>query len=361
MKIYNIQPTENAFGAKKGMIVPKRILMKDRLRAINPLIASKQALANGIAAASMSALTLNEILRENGLTYCSADENTIHTAAGYNGGFYSVNYGVQATPEQLKAYFAQTLLDHDYLRQGGMLNYKEMINHLKRQDIIQKGLQLHTYELNTEVTEEDAKDVAYTMTKLSKKFIKPKKLFFIGNDAFYYDYIDKTAYSIPLNTSSCKSAASAFRTCQFITDSKNNTIGYTQNSYDLFQKNRVDKTYEEQQALSDVLPPVADASNNKLYAEAFRFGNTEQYNRQVDQVFPSIYDHLERKLGIDYVTKDMLQVVKLQDKNERPVFRICFYDSSIGRSLVYDEQGKYLFQMQYHKDAFGKIIACSKY
>ena len=360
MKIYNIQSTENSFGTKKGVFVSKKVLMKDRLRAINPLIASKQALISGIAAASMSAITINEILKENGLTYCNADENTVHTASGYNGGFYSFNYGVQATPEQLKAYFAQTLLDNDFLRQGGMLNYKDMINLLKRQDIIQKGLQLHTYELNTEVSEEDAKKTASVMTKLAGKFIKPKKLFFIGNEAFYYDHIDKTAYSLPINASG-RNAESTFRVCQFITDDKKNTVGYTQNYYDLFQKRRIDKTYEEQQTLSDVLPPVADPSNNKLYAEAFRFGNTKQFSRQVDQAFPSICGHLDRKLGIDYVTKDMLQVVKLQDQDERPVFRICFYDSSIGRSLVYDEQGKYLFQMQYHKNAFGKITACSKY
>ena len=361
MKIYNIQPTENSFRARKSVFVSKRMLMKDRIRPLSPLIAARQASLRGIAAASVSGLALSEILKENGLTYCKADENTVHAAAGYNGGFYSVKYDVQANPEQLKAYFAQALLDNDYLRLGGIQNYKEMINHLKRQDIVQKGLQLHTYELNTNVMEEDAIKTASLMSKLSKKYIKPKQLFFIDNDAFYYDKTEKIAYTIPLNTSSYRSVESAFRTCRFITDDKNNTTGYTQNYYDLFQKRRVDKAYEEQQTLSEELPQVADASNNKLYAEAFRFGNTKQLSRQLDQAFPSIYSHLDRRLGIDYVTKDMLQVVKLQDKNERPVFRICFYDSSIGRSLVYDEQGKYLFQMEYHKDAFGKIRACSKY
>ena len=361
MKIFNIQPGQSSFSSKKSVYVSKKMLMKDRIMSINPVIARKQDLLKGIKAASISCLAIDEILKENGLTFCNVDKNTIHTAAGYNGGFYSVKYDAQATPEQLKAYFAQNISDDNYLRLGGMLNYKEMVDHLKRQDIVQKGLQLHTYELNSDVTEEDAIKTTVLLSRFSKKFIKPKQLFFIDKDAFYYDKTEKIAYSIPINTPSDKKAEYAFRTCRFMTDNKNNATGYTQNYFDLFQKCRIDKTYEEQQTPSDQLPPVADASNNKLYAEAFRFGNTGQNIWQFDEAFSAISNHLQRKLGIDFVTKDMIQVVKLQDKDERPVLRICFYDSSIGRSLVYDEKGKYLFQMEYHKDAFGKIRACSKY
>ena len=361
MKINNIQPTQYSFKANYNDYVSKKMLKAINEKQTNTLIATADVLSKYTALLSLSGVAVNEMLKKYGFTYCDVSDNRVSVNAGYNGGFYSLKIDGNYTPDILKAFFAKSLSRNENIGVGGILNYKDMVADLKRQDIIQKGLQIHTYELNTNVTSADAERASKRLSKLVHKYIKPKDLFFIDDDVYYYDQLEKKAYCINLSCGSYSVAADTFRVCTFITDEKNNTIGYTENRYDIYRKMRINKKYKEQQEVSENLPDIADNANNKIFAEAFRFGNAKQSSIKVQYAIPKVLEHLEKRVKINEPNKDMLQIVKFYDNNKNEVTNICFYDSSIGRSLVYDEKGKYLYQMEYNKDSSGNIIACSKY
>ena len=58
---------------------------------------------------------------------------------------------------------------------------------------------------------------------------------------------------------------------------------------------------------------------------------------------------------------DRLQFVKFYDDQDRVQTRICYYDSTLGTSMVYDTNGNYLYQMEYNKDSEGNIYSCAKF
>ena len=150
---------------------------------------------------------------------------------------------------------------------------------------------------------------------------------------------------------------STIRTCEFKTDARGNAIGCKVNAMDLFQERYVESEYLEQQKVSEELPKIADKSNNKLFAEAFRFGNMEEPNAKQSNGIKNVIKHLERCLNVS-ASKENLQFVKFYDNNKNIKYRINYYDPSVGRSLVYNEEGKYMYQMEYNRDNFGNIVAC---
>ena len=236
-----------------------------------------------------------------------------------------------------------------------------MISDLKRQDIIQKGLQIHTYELNTSVSKQEQKLAASDMSKCLKKEIKPKDLFFIDTQAFYYNEYSRTAYRVNLYDANSKNKIGAFVSkCRFEIDKNGNAIGYNAVNWNFYHRRPAEETYKEQFQPSEKLPSVADNKNNKLFAESFRFGNSES-NYKTEKGIPNVLSHLENRVKIKNPDKKDLQFIKFYDKDKNIVYRIGYYDSSTGRSVIYNENGKYMYQIEYNKNDFGEIIACSKF
>ena len=189
MRINQIQPADFAFRAKRNDYITKKMLEPTIKKAVNndTFIKSVSTL--------LSAAAVKELLGEFGITYYNVTDETIHSAAGYNGGFFSLKFD-KTNPETIPTIFVQGLLKEGRTAFGGLLNYKEMTEDLKRQDIILKGLQLHTYELNPNTSLEMIYYASSKLSKLTKKTIKHDDLFFIGSEAFYYDKLEKTAYSL---------------------------------------------------------------------------------------------------------------------------------------------------------------------
>lgn len=353
MRINQIQPADFAFRAKRNDYITKKMLEPTIKKAVNNDTFIKSA------STLLPAAAVKELLDEFGITYYSVTDETIHSAAGYNGGFFSLKFD-KTNPETIPTIFVQGLLKEGRSAFGGLLNYKEMTEDLKRQDIIQKGLQLHTYEMNPNTSLEMIYYASSKLSNLTKKTIKHDDLFFIGSEAFYYDKLEKTAYSLDVSQKKYEKKNPTLRICKFETDDRGNAVGYTTTAMNLFIRKPTETSYREQLSVSEELPEVADKNNNKLYAEAFRFGNAKNLYMNKDAI-SSVLKHLEERVKVSSPSSDMLQFVKLYDKQGNKVKRICYYDPTIGRSLVYDNEGKYLYQMEFNRDAFGNIIACGKY
>ena len=146
--------------------------------------------------------------------------------------------------------------------------------------------------------------------------------------------------------------------CSFITNQKGQVIGYKNKSWDLYSRNLLEKEYLEQQMPSTKLPSIISMNNNKDFAEAFRFGNASKDER-LSKGIPVVLEHLANKAKI-YATESELQLIKFFNKDNRITRRIGYYDSSTGNSIIYNEEGKYMYQLEYNKDSFGNIIASSK-
>lgn len=353
MRINQIQPANFAFRAKRNDYITKKMLEPTIKKA-----AKNDTFVKG-ASTILSAAAVTELLSEFGLTYFNVKDETIYSAAGYNGGFFSLKFN-NTPSESIPTIFVQGLLKEGRTAFGGLLNYKDMTEDLKRQDIIQKGLQLHTYEMNPNIPLEMIYYASSKLSNLTKKTIKHDDLFFIDSEAFYYDKLEKTAYSLDVSQKKYEKTNPTLRICKFETDDRGNAIGYTTTAMNLFIRKPTETSYREQLSVSEELPDVADKNNNKLYAEAFRFGNAKNLYINKDAI-SSVLKHLEERVKVSSPASDMLQFVKLYDKQGNKVKRICYYDPTIGRSLVYNEEGKYIYQMEYNRDSFGNIVACGKY
>ena len=355
MKISQIKPYNTSFQAKRDDYITKKMLKSSKR---GPKVIHN-ALVSSVATATI--VGMNTILKENGITYCNVDDKTVHAAVGYNGGFYSMKFKTDLNPGMLKMLFAQSLADNNILALGGFPNYKAMIKDIKRQDIVQKGLQLHTYELNTSIQPDIANSVAESLSNLSKKYIRPKDLFYVDTDAYYYDRLDKTAYSITTNIQAYQNIQPTFRVCRFITDENGNAIGYSLQAGDIYQQRRTEKIYTEQQEPSYKIPDIADSRSNKTFAEAFRFGNSQNFNVKLKRSSETVLNHLEKHIGVKNPLSKQLKLTKFYDKNENIITRICYYDPTTGRTVVYNDDGKYLYQLEYIKDSNGNITSCNKY
>ena len=307
------------------------------------------------------AVALDSLLKTKGFTYFhSSNDNQVVMASGYNGGFYTINVGTDANEIDKKRLVIE-VLDSDKGAFGGLMNYRDMVKDLNRQDLIQKGLKIHTTELATKSrTPKESLYAIRTMSKMSGKYIKLKDVFFIENDIFYYDPTEKTAYCISSDTKNLSTLKFTYRTCKFNVDEKGNAIGYASTAMDIFQHEPKSVIYNEQQEPSEELPPIAEHSNNKIFAESFRFGNSSANSKET-RAIPDVMNHLSKRVGVKNIKSEEFKFVKFYDKNHNVIQRIAYYDSSIGRSFIYDENGNYRYQMEYVKDNDGQIIACSRF
>lgn len=300
------------------------------------------------------------ILKNAGITHCSRYNNKVCIAAGYNGGYYTFDTIVNDMDSDIAKHFVSTALISKDSALGGLKNYIRMVKDIKRQDIIQKGLKIHSYDMNIYPTAIQTRQAMKGIAERAGKPVDPSSLFFVDEDAYYYDINNKTAYSITLSDKELCTLFPKVRVCKFMLDDRKNTIGYTRTEWDLFQGRDIECKYEEQQKPSVRLKLFATTDNNKEFAEAFRFGNTPiDYKYQIG--IQNVYKHLASMLNLHGVTENEIQLTKFIDSNNDIQTRLCYYDSSIGRSFVYDRYGKYMYQLEYNKDHEGNIISSIKY
>ena len=346
----NSYPSQS-FGAKKSYYITKEMLDYVSKPVKKPVVEHLEEIVED----SPFVYDMAKKIKNTDITYCEIVDGFLRLAFGHNGGYYAVKTTIPKTNSMLKDILVYNLNKNPKLF-GGLLNYRVLVDDMKRQDIIQKGLRVHTYELNSSVPDEQAYIAAAHLSKVAKHKVNTYDLFFIDSDAFYYDKAEKTVYSINVYTRSFYNMDSTIRICKFETDNKGNAIGCKVSAMDLFQSTLVDKTYREQQEISEALPRVADKASNKLFAEAFRFGNMKEPNAKQAEGIKDVIRHMERCVG-QSCTRDSLQFIRYYDKDKNIIYRIGCYNPSTGRSLIYNEDGKYMYEMQYIKDDFGKIIA----
>lgn len=355
---FNYQPKRNNITFGVNDYIKKSVLYE----------ANKTKKQIGPTAEKMAAATLgtmatiegiDALLKENGITYCKADENSINIASGYNGGFYTIKTPFEMENQQARTFVAQTLVRKSSAF-GGLKNYIDMVHDLKRQDIIQKGLRIHTYELNTNVKLDARVKAASDFSNILNKQINEDDLFFIENEAFFYDKLTRTAYGINLEAQAYTNPITTI--CEFKIDGKNNAIGYKNSGWDSYKWGNLDKEYTEQQEPSPTLPKIANQDNNKDMAEAYRFGNAAlEDNFRVKVGMPKVIEHLTNKVKVPFISENQLHFTRFYDNNKEPQTRICYYDPTIGRSLVYSPEGKYLYQMEFNRDSKGNVYACSRF
>ena len=373
MKILSInQNTSPQFKSdKKSYYISKKMFSKAELEASatakkmfkktkKDVVEDVASLAQNSALVSAAMLGVTGLLKPSDISYCEAKDGYLNLAFGYNNGFYRVKSELTGNEEELKSIIAYNINKKPILF-GGLINYEKLVEDVKRQDIVQKGLMQHGYELNDEVSTEMAVVAASRLSKLLKRRINPEYLFFIDSDSYYYDRLDKTVYSIDAFSRNLSNIGATLRICTFETDSNGSAVGYKLIYPNIFTQARHEAKYKEQQSVSEKLPRVADTDNNKLYAEAFRFGNMESPNSRQKNAVPKIMGHLIYRVGIKNPDETKLQFVRYYDKDKNIIYRINYYDSTTGRSLVYNDDGKYMYQMQYEKDDFGNIRTCSKF
>ena len=344
------------FKAKYNNYITKKFLEANKNK-INDLSREKATMEK--SATALSDLNFDKILKSKGIYLCQTNDNLINISGGYNGGFYIIKSNFPFTEIAAKDYILQSVNGVRTLA-GGLANYMDMVKDIKRQDIIQKGLKIHTYELDNNVPESDKKMAAYELSKYLKYYIKQKDLFFVDGEAFYYDSNEKTAYGLNLNTMKMNMEP-VVRVCKFKTDRRGNAIGFNTTDWDSYQWQVREIEYSEQTQPSTNLPRIANSENNRLFAEAFRFGNSRiQDNNRLKISTPTVLEHLSKKVGIVADIND-LQFTQFYDSSNQIQTRICYYDSSTGRSLIYNKDGNYMYQMEYNKDNDGNIIACSRF
>ena len=368
MKISPISTSQNTFKAKRDDYITKAFLasknslgLTDKaIKALkNTSIDEKAMFASAFIVSGLSFMDIEKILRKHSITYCVQKSDSIKIASGYNNGFYIIKPQIKVAPEHTKEYLALALEKNSTFL-GGLKNYMYLVKNIKRQDIVQRGLKTHSYELNCNIDPDLREIAAVNLSRLSKESISSKDLFFIDNEAFYYDKDYNTVYSINVFANQTETVKPTFRKCVFMTNASGRAIGYTTTEWDVFQDRVINTTYKEQQEPSDPLPKIADSANNKLFAEAFRFGNTKS-DLILERSIPYVLKYLTEKNGVKNPQKEDLQFIKFFDKDKNIVKRIGYFDSTTGRSLIYDKDGRYMYQLEYDKNPFGSITACLKY
>lgn len=324
-------------------------------------------------------MTFEEYLKTHGFTYYSEKNDKVNLSCGYNGGYYTIpdssrfheilrrkailksDMNLCNTDEKSVKECFINILNNDSAAFGGLLKYKNCVMDLKRQDLIQKGLRIHTYELNANVDPVQREWAAKNLSKFLSYIVSPDELFYIENEAFYYDKFKKTVHGVNIFKRGEKNIHPTYKVCKFETDENGYAIGYTVKDYNFYHGKPAEEVYSEQSKPSEELSKVIDWKNNKHMAEAFRFGNNEP-DYKINKAAPNILNHLSNRVKIKFPKKENIKYVKFYDRNDRDIIsRFSYYDSSTGRSLIYDIDGKYLYQMEYNKDDFGQIVACAKF
>lgn len=305
------------------------------------------------------------ILKACGITYCTLKNRKINLAYGYNGGFYIINPHIDIsdsftnyiTNDFAKIYIANSIVNFpDKL--GGLTNYVNMVKKIKRQDIIQKALKIHTFEMNDEIDIQKQLKAANNLSKLTGINIERKDLFFINDETFYYDKPSNRVFSIKASADNLKFANSTLRTCEFILDNSGNTIGYNLNDWNFYRMSKNDYTYIEQQEPSVELKTILDNDNNVLLAEGYRFGNAKPTEEE-ELSMEIVVDFLKKRLNIKNLNKDNLQLVKFRNNDNIVNTRIGYYDPTLGTSFIFNKNGKFLHQLEYSRDSLGNIVSCT--
>lgn len=376
ISMYNSQ----TFCAKRGsqIVTPAMLEEMDRKALKMQMEHLKKAALVPTVTISGVLMTLDEFFAQKGITYYSEKNDNINIACSYNGGYYTIP-GLSRLEEKMKKdhsfkstlsksdkeeptvkeYFANSL-SKNTSSFAGLQNYLNCVSDLKRQDLVMKGIKIHTYELNTGVTEAQQKMAAKNFSKFLNRVILPEDLFYLENDAFYYDKNNKTVYGVNIYKKGEQNIHPAFRVCQFDTDENGYATGYTVKDWNIYYRKNAEEVYKEQSAPSEDISQIVDWKNNKHLAEAFRFGNNEP-DYKINVAAPRILEHLENRVKIKYPKWRNIKYVRFYDKNYDVVSRFSYYDSSTGRSFIYDTDGKYKYQMEYNKDDFGNIIACGRF
>ncbi len=352
------QPNNLNFKAKCNDYMTKMVIEpnKNKITDLKKLETS----AITTAATAVSALSIDEILKSKGVYFCKTDDNLINVSGGYNGGFYKIKTRAISSEPAAKDYIFRAINGSDALA-GGLANYMDMVKDIKRQDIIKKGLKIHTYELDNNVPDKNKKTAAYILSKQLKYNIRPTDLFFVNGEAFCYNKYGKIAYGLNLNAMKTNTNP-VIRVCKFKTDKRGNAIGFNTKDWDTYQWQVREIEYSEQTQPSTNLPRIANSENNRLFAEAFRFGNsTIQDNYRLKISTPTVLEHLSKKVGIVGADINDLQFIRYYDENNKIQSRIGFFDTATGRSLIYDRNGQYMYQMQYNRDNNGNITACCRF
>lgn len=362
MKIISIQnhKQNHSFKAKPSSRITKKFLEARKISTKTEKQSTKNT-ENLILSGSNPTLGKDILLKLKGITYCIPKGNTINIGGYKNGDFYQIKTVSELSPEQAKEFILYSLIRaQDNL--GGLINYQDMINDIGRQDIIRKGLKLHTYELDNSISENNRKLAAKLLIKKTNIAITPNNLFYLDSDAFFYDKVKKTVYGTTINSENKSDTAKPkFITCTFQTDKNGKAIGYKVNDWSFYYRNYVDSEYLEQQEPSSKLAPVMVIGDNiKDIAEAFRFGNST-----IDEKFqikiPLVLEDLHKKTGINSAIQENLQFIKHYNKNGEIERKIGYYNPATGRSFVYNKDGKYLYQLEYLKDNSGNITSCTKF
>jgi len=305
-------------------------------------------------------LNIENLIKRSGITYFTKEDDKLIAASRKNGAFYKIKLPIDIPNEKLKIVLWAELNNKSGSCIPGLSNYKKCIDDIGRQDIIQKGLGIFTYELNNEIPHEKKIVAAALINDQVKDTVTSYDLFYIGDDAYYYDKENKSVYSVSTLENSIKGIKQKVCKCDFITDEDGNAVGYNRNKWNIYSQSTVEEKYVEQQKPSEKLPEYADINKNKQYAEACRFGNYYISNRNRDGI-PNVLAHL-KKFGFDNVTEKDLQFVrgvKGRFKDDNDFYLINYYNPLTGKSLTYDKNGKYMYQTEYIKDNDGNIISCN--
>lgn len=360
MNITSIQnyKTNSAFRAK-DYVVKKDLLNRNTLKKEITNIEKQNSdkIAKLVLSGLFSTFGIDLLLKEKDVTYCDISDKTISFACGQDGGFYQIKTDNNFTKAQAKEYLFRTINDES-ISLGGFENYYKLLKNIGRQDIVKKGLKIHTYEMNTNVTTAQKNQASANLIDYIKIPIKPSDLFYLEDEAFYYDKVTKTVYGVNLNETQLEGAIPAFRICKFITDSKGKAIGYRINDWNFYYGKNIETEYVEQQEPSIKLPPVVSQKNLKEIAEAFRFGNAEP-DLKMNNSISNVLNYLQ-KVKINAVSKD-LQFIKFANKNKKVLSRIGYYNHATGTSMIFNQEGKYMCQMEYIKDDSGNITSCSSF
>lgn len=302
-----------------------------------------------------------EDLKEKGISYLKSEGNMLIAATRKNGAFYKIEYPISFTSPnaEIDLLWAELNGDKDSMIKG-LRNYKECVDDLGRQDIINKALNVDTYELNTKVSNLKKSASTALIRRHTKKDIKVDDLFFIGGDAVYYDKLTKAIHVVKIVESVFHGEVQKVYTYHFLSDDKGNTIGYENDLWNVYIQTVKHNEYKEQQEPSEKLPECVEDTNNKLFAESCRFGNAVPAYK-TKKAIPDVLKHLE-KVGFENVTEADLQFVKAKTsryKGGEEYYLINYYNPKSGMSLVYNDEGKYMYQLEYVKNAEGKIISCN--
>ena len=347
----NIQPTNciNTPCFKAGMT--NKAITKTMPRGMNAIKKSADCLSEHIPLRITNSAD-ERAIKDRGITYCSLIGEQINIGAGYNNGYFTFRISPNVNSDNIKSYLAYLLNYKNSL--GGLQNYMDMVKDLKRQDLIRKGLRIHTYEVNTNIPEHLKVRALPALKKTLGYKVNEDELFYIENNAYFYNKINKTAYEVSLDIKANTGLVTPVTKCEFITDANNNTIGYKRVSWDIYKCDNTENLYIEQQAPGKTLNTIAQFSNNKEMAEAFRFGNSSpKYTTK--KSLPNIIRILSPKINKD-LAEDSFVFVRYYDRDNNIQSRICYYDPSIGTSFVFNTDGKFMHKIEYIRNSEGGII-----